>query len=172
MIVILGLTAFVVALVIHILWWRFATPSATGKALICLFSLVVPLATTGIAAPCYMLSWGVFEGYGIFGEVFYATLLGLAVAAAYVMTYPAIEVTSPTLKMIELVAAREPRGIDAAEFRAIFDDSRFIVPRLENLLEEGLIMKAGDAFALTAKGARLAMLFIGWRRLLRGPLGG
>jgi hypothetical protein len=99
-------------------------------------------------------------------------ILPLALAAAYVMTYPAIEVDSPTLVIVDLIAERGGAGIEAADLHQRLDDAYLLAPRLKDLVDEGLITVEGGRYRPLAKGVSLARLFAAWRRVLGAGMGG
>jgi hypothetical protein len=105
-------------------------------------------------------------------NIAHAVLLALALAAAYVMTYPAIEVESPTLVIIQAISRRGPEGLARAELFEQLNGSVLVAPRIEDLLGERLAVRDGDRIRSTDRGRLLARVFIVWRALLGAPKGG
>jgi len=167
-----GLAWFAAALGAHVLRWRIARPAASGQALIRLM-----VATILIAAATTWFAGRVVPGAASLvpvdaGEAVRALTLALALASSWVMTYPAIEVESPTLVIVRAIAGRGPDGLEEAELRRVLDEDVMVRPRIRDLLDEGLAVRHGDRLVLTAKGVALARLFATWRNLLRLGMGG
>lgn len=101
-----------------------------------------------------------------------AIIAALAVACVYVMNYPAVEVESPTLVMIELFARAGRNGLSRDELYLALGNDFLVAPRVEDLLREGLAIEADGKCRLTQKGAKLEHVFGVWRRLLGAGLGG
>lgn len=167
-----GLGWFAVAFVAHVLRWRIARPAASGQALIRLM-----VATILLAAATTWFAGRVVPGAAALvpanaGEALRALVLALALAASWVMTYPAVEVESPTLVMVKAIADRGAGGLAEAELRQVLDEDVMVSPRIRDLLDERLAALRGDRLVLTAKGAALARAFAGWRSVLRLGMGG
>lgn len=171
-VLILGLLLPALAFAAHVARWRRERPKQTGHMLIRLMTayigagwlaamvvaFVVP--STRSALPADPFAW------------LHALGLALVLAAAYVMTYPAIEVESPTLLIVEAIASRGGDGIDADELRRRLDDQVLVNPRIDDLVDEGLVTREGGLLAATPRGLALARGFQAWRKILRAPLGG
>jgi hypothetical protein len=130
-----------------------------------------------VAAAVTWFAGRVLPGAAVFvppdaGEGLRALLLALALAAAWVMTYPAIEVESPTLVIVAAVAAAGPDGLAEAALRRALGDDALVRPRIRDLLDEGLAEARAGRLRLTARGAALARLFALWRRVLGLGTGG
>jgi hypothetical protein len=167
-----GTGLFLMAFVAHVLWWRRRRPRQSAQTLIYLLTAVVLLGwiIAIIAASTLHAASDVFPADPF--AWLQALTLALALAAAYVLTYPALEVDSPTLVIIEAIAERGPAGIAAEEFHRRLNDSVLVMPRLQDLLDEGLVVLKNDHYAPTRKGVMLARIFIAWRKLLRAGVGG
>lgn len=168
----LGLLAFLVGFGAHLVRWRLAPPADSGRVLV-LTMVVGVVATVVIAATLARFVPGLarLAPAGVIG-LLHALLVGLALAAAYVMTYPAIEVESPTLEIVKAVARHEPQGLPAAALYRVLDDNMLVVPRMQELLDEKLAVLEGGRYRLTARGRSLARLFSAWRHLLGAAMGG
>jgi hypothetical protein len=169
-VVVIGVCLFLLAFAAHVVWWRHGRPRRSGQTLIYLLVAVIVLGW--LAA--ILAAW-ISDFASLLGDAFallQALLLALALAAAYVMTYPALEVESPILVIIEEIAQRGPKGVEADEFHRRLGDSVLVTPRLQDLVDEGLVVRKGDRYTPTAKGISLARVFIGWRKILGAGIGG
>ena len=163
----LGLALSALFFLVHLVWWRLSRPRATARALflglaggLVAAALGIPLATGGLGL-----------GYDL-GAHLQGLLLAAALGAAYIATYPALEVTSPTLAILDDIARSGRSGLDHRALVAKMDDGFLLLPRIADLENEGLVALSGDHYLLTAKGKRVAALFIRLRSLLRLPAGG
>ncbi len=168
----LGLALFASAFLLHLIRWRLAPPAATMRALVVTFVF----GTLGGLALVLLLA-GLVPGLsGLlpaapFG-VLLALLLALALAAGYVMTYPAIEVESPTLVMIQAIARRGEEGLARTTLFAQLTDEVLVAPRVRDLLSDGLAVESGGRLHLSESGRRLVRLFLVWRLVLGAREGG
>jgi hypothetical protein len=168
----LSVGLFIFAFVIHIVIWRIEPPRATGQSLILLLVTCVVGGAVLLAAGAYVL-----PGLQPFlpaplGEWIQAIVTALAVACVYVMNYPAVEVESPTLVMIDIFARAEPDGLTRDDLYQRLSNDFLVVPRIEDLLREDLATESDGKCRLTVKGMKLEQIFNAWRRLLRAGIGG
>lgn len=167
-----ALLLFGLGFVVHIAIWRVHRPRATGQMLIAVMTASICGGALALWALTHLVSSIRSATPADLGDWAQAVITALALAAAYVMTYPAIEVESPTLVMIEIIAAAGPRGVTSDELYRRLGDDVLVLPRIEDLLLEGLAKDTGPRIALTPKGLRLAQVFSVWRRLLGAGIGG
>jgi hypothetical protein len=168
----LALVLFAGAFLVHLVRWRIAPPSATARALLVtfvfgilgglVFVVLMVRILPGLATLLPPEPFGTLQ----------ALLLSLAFAAGYVMTYPAIEVESPTLVMIQAIARRGDEGLARATLFAQLNDEVLVAPRVRDLLSEGLAVEREGRLHLSTRGRRLVNLFFIWRRLLGASAGG
>jgi hypothetical protein len=163
---------FLFAFVTHTAVWRAKRPRATGQALIlllvsCILGGGVALGIGSVVSPALRM-WLP----PTLGDWAQAIVAALAVACAYVLNYPAVEVESPTLVMIELFARAGDAGLSREELYASLSDDLLITPRIDDLLHEGLAIEIDGKCRLTPKGRRLKSVFSCWRRLLGVGIGG
>ena len=168
----LALALFAGVFLLHLVRWRLAPPAATTRALLVTFGLGIPgglalilLAawlSPGLAAMLPAAPFGLLQ----------ALLLALALAAGYVMTYPAIEVESPTLVMIQAIARRGEVGLPRETLFAQLNDKVLVAPRVRDLLRDGLAVEQADRLHLSAAGRRMLRLFVLWRQVLGAREGG
>jgi hypothetical protein len=168
----LALALFAGAFLVHLVRWRIAPPSATARALLVTFVFgilgglvfveLMARILPGLATLLPPEPFGTLQ----------ALLLSLAFAAGYVMTYPAIEVESPTLVMIQAIARRGDEGLARATLFAQLNDEVLVAPRVRDLLSEGLAVEREGRLHLSERGSRLVKLFFLWRRVLGASAGG
>lgn len=158
--------AFALLVGLQMLLWRLRPPrghylALGGLALVVLLGLSVAFVAVPLGSP---LDWA------------NAALLYVALALAYMVTYSALQGDSPTFAILREIS-HAPKGCSVEWLRLVFNDDRLIVPRLEDLVVAGLVRRRPRRwiewqYSLTPAGARLARLYLGYRRLLRLEKGG
>ncbi len=168
----LALVLFAGAFLLHLIRWRIALPAATSRALV--LTLIVGIVG-GLALVLLMAR--ILPGLAALLPsdpvgLLLSLLLSLALAASYVMTYPAIEVESPTLVMIQAIARRGQEGLSRATLFAQLNDEVLVAPRVRDLVSDGLAVERGGRLHLSESGRRLVQMFVLWRRVLGAREGG
>lgn len=153
-----GTLTFFIGLLIHLTIWRICLPKRNRA-----FILVNVFFWT--------LVLGIIMLKGVPGYLDYIVLY-CSLAAAYIVSYPAIEADSPSLAIVRNVAKAGGSGLDKSELRRAITDEILVVARIEDLLNDGLIRMDSGKYILTSKGRFLAGVFIWFRRLLNAPKGG
>ena len=171
-VLLLGPALFALSFLVHWIVWQIRRPKATGQALILLLTGTViggalVLWLGAHAAPG--LSQFLPGDVGVWAQT---VAFGLAIAAAYVLTYPAIEVESPIMVIIDLIEHAGPGGLERDELYRRLDDDFLVTPRIDDLMSEGLAVDGADGCRLTDKGRSLGRIFIVWRNILGAELGG
>lgn len=171
-VVLLGPALFALAFLVHWSVWQIRRPQATGQVLILLLSGTV-------VGGAFLLGLGghVAPGLGRFlpgdvGAWVQTVVFGLAISAAYVLTYPAVEVESPIMVIIDLIERAGPGGLERDELYRRLDDDFLVTPRIDDLVSEGLAVDDAKGFRLTDKGRSLGRIFIVWRKILGAEIGG
>jgi predicted transcriptional regulator len=116
----------------------------------------------------------------ILGQIFqlpiqqqlHIVLFCTSLALAYITTYSAVEVDSPSLIMVMNIAEASKEGLDKNKIQQIITDETLIKPRIKDLVEKGMIYLDVDKYKLTPRGLLLTRLFIFYRELLNTGKGG
>lgn len=168
----LALVLFAGAFLLHLARWRLAPPAATARALLHTFIFGILGGLLLVLALAWVLpglaAWLPSHPFGVLQSL----LLALAFAAGYVMTYPAIEVESPTLVMIQAIARRGARGLARSTLFEQLNDDVLVAPRVRDLVTEGLAVESQGRLHLSERGRRLVSAFALWRRVLGAEDGG
>ena len=171
-VLILGLALALFGFGLHLVRWRIARPPNSGKALV----VTLVSGILGGAIVLALLSGISPELAALLPDgplaMAHAVLLALALAAAYVMTYPAVEVESPTLVIVQAIARHGREGLARERLFEELDDSVLVAPRIQDLLDEELASRVDGRYRLTPKGRALARVFTLWRVVLGAPKGG
>ncbi|MBE9531812.1 MAG: hypothetical protein IME98_03295 [Proteobacteria bacterium] len=98
-------------------------------------------------------------------------LMQLALASAYILSYPAIQAKCPSLTMLLLVKDSERSGATLEELSLAFSDESLRDSRLNDLVNDSMVVSRDNEYFMTAKGGALLMPLIVLRRLLGLPTG-
>lgn len=165
----IAISGFLLCLTLHIIVWRVLRPV---KHLVWLG--IIFLFLPGLVYGAWFLFYRIFNGQGFFASpfnFFYIFILHSALSSAYIMTYPAFQAVSPSLKIILEISGTMPFGMSREEIDKIFSEQSLIKDRLKDLSNEGLIRFVGDKWVIALKGKILACFFYNYRRLLKLPIG-
>lgn len=161
-----GLALFVLSFLIHIVIWKVHMPGRQTRALLRIF-FVTPAA--GLTALWFYHSFftrlglPVLSGYFEFLHTF---LLHTSLALAYITTYSGMEVDSPSLVMTKMVAEAGEEGLPEEDFFASLSDDILVKPRVRDLLRDELAHLEDGKYRISPKGARIARIFLFYRKLL------
>ena len=78
-----------------------------------------------------------------------------ALALAWIVTYTALPVDSPSLTMLLNIAAAGPAGLPAADLERLLTDEVLVRPRLEDLVRERMVEVRGGRYAPHGAGPAL-----------------
>ena len=98
-------------------------------------------------------------------------LFHFTLSFAYILSYPAIEAVSPSLAISLMVGDSNLHGVVHEDLMHIFDDEIVLEPRIQDLIEAGLIIKSDGYLMVTSRGIIFVKCFILLRRLLGLPIG-
>lgn len=153
-----GILTFCLALLVHLAVWRFCLPKKDRA-----FVLVNVFLWTLVLGTIILRDIPGYLDY----VVLYCSL-----AAAYIVSYPAIEIESPSLIIARDIAGAGRSGLDKSELYRTMSDKILVSDRVEDLLNADLVRMDSGKYLMTPKGHFLAGIFIRFRRLLNLPKGG
>lgn len=167
-----GLGLFAAAFLLQVALWRVRVPVRQVKVLLAIFAgtFAAALAAGGLAAAAAP-AWGRFLPRGG-AEWLQLALFHVAATLAYMITYSAVEVDSPSLHMVLAIRAGGAAGLPEADLLALRRDDRLVAPRVRDLVTDRMAVLAGGRYRLTPKGALLARTFVLYRALLGAGKGG
>lgn len=145
------------AFLVHVLVWRLLQPKRQASLVLVIF-IFAPLVI-------YLLSFANILSAGLDNKsIFFSMMLYLAIASAYVQTFPAFQATSPSLKIVYLLRKNGPMML--SEISGYFQKEVLVQDRLDDLLAEKVVCQKGDQLVLAFKGKMLASGFVFFRRML------
>lgn len=171
-ILIYGIGLICIAFFIHLLVWKVYLPKNHIKICIYIFF--------GVLIGGILTFWKLSDYIKIFGitaprtlpEYLQISFLFTSLTLAYIVTYSAIEVDSPSLVMILNIARANLKGVDKDEFEQKMAQDALIGDRISDLLTGGFINFDGQVYKLRTKGILIARIFIAYRKFLRASKGG
>ena len=167
-----SLIIFFSALCVHFLMWKICLPRTNHtKVLLAIFFGVLVLGLWILKAHPAFCLMGILPPQAL-ADYAALILLYVSLVLAYITSYSAVEVDSPSLMMIYDIAQAGPKGLKKEEFFARFSDDLLVIPRLDDLVRDGMVVLRQDKYYLTPRGIFWADIFIGFRRLLKAPKGG
>lgn len=164
-----GGALLVVAFGVHVIIWRLARPSNSGFALVMVFLAVL---AAGAAAMGILAEFAPAVAPGGWSAVAHIVFLYVAGMSGYINTYPAIEVDSPTLRLMHVLSQVGRAGLDMEGVRAAIGDEYVVGRRFDNLINENMAFRRGDRLVLAPKGRVIATVFGVFRGLVGRGLGG
>lgn len=155
-----GLGSFAAVFFAHLVVWRTGRVQREMLWLFLLF-LFIPIVAAVMA---------VLVGVSI-GDVSMTLLLYLAVAAAYIQTYPALKEDIPSFQILLCVYAAERGdtsgvGVGAEEVVATIGGTGLVTVKLDELNGDRLLSEHKGEVVLAPAGRVLALFFYYYRRLL------
>lgn len=149
-----GLLSFVLALIAQIFIWRIWTPKKQMFWLFGIF-LCLPLFVLIVCANWFALT---------LLDSFAAALLWLAMAAAYIQTYPALREDIPSFRLL-LLLENQP-GISKEQIIAAMKTNNLFSAKLGELENDSLLINKNGRLELSPAGRKLANLFYYYRKML------
>lgn len=167
-----SLAVFLVSIGLHVVVWRVHAPRRHTRVIVIIFLAVLAAAMGGGAliedgAPrlaAWLPSCPAEQGQMV--------IVVLSLLAAYIITYSAMEADSPTLVMIRELGRAGAEGVERNHFHRVMSDDLLVVPRLEDLLRDGLARLEGECYVLTLKGRLMTGAILAHRNLMRRGPGG
>jgi hypothetical protein len=159
----IGVGLFVLAFVIHLVWWRIRVPYRQLPTLFKWFMLFLPL---GVGALYLLGLWPVERLVSPATAV--VALLYFSLTITYVITYSALEADSPTLTLIRWIAQR-PDGATEKELESFMATRPFIQARLKALHVDKMAVQRDGRVYLNGQPSFFFRLIIAWRALY-GPI--
>lgn len=150
-----GLLSFALALIVQIVIWRIRVPK---KQMFCLFGifLCLPLLVLIVCANWFALT---------LLDSLAATLLWLAMAAAYIQTYPALREDIPSFRLL-LLLEKEQAGMSKEQIITAMKTDNLFSAKLDELENENLLVTKNGRLELSPAGRKLAHLFYYYRKML------
>lgn len=166
----LGIGFFVLAFIAHLAIWRIKTPVKQIKTLLKIFFGIFFLTLFALNI------LGIYTEINVlpnsFPEYLQLFILYVSLVLAYLTTYSAMDVDSPSLVIVMSVAGAGDKGLTQNELDEQLTDGKLIVPRVDDLIRDGLAYADKDKYKISKTGATLVKIIIAYRNLINAPKGG
>jgi hypothetical protein len=146
--------AIALALLLHVAIWRVRRPRAQTTALLKLFGA------------CYLVSMALFYWSPASApwamdalSLIYFSVFYLPSALTYTSFYSLIEHDSPSIQIVMALDRAGEHGATREELMALFGGDDLVGQRLDAAMQNGLLMRERDGWALTSKGALFGRVF-------------
>lgn len=163
------LAVWVVAFVVHLVWWRVWLPKHQLITLLALFGVFFLAATLAAVLFPSWLELGADGGWVLLGWAYFG-LLYWALAFCYVITYSAMEGDSPTLSLARELALRADGGMSREEIAEFFALRPFIGARIGALVKDGVLVPEEGGYRLAPGNYHFFRLILGYRRIAFGKI--
>jgi len=161
----IGVSLFFISLSLHIFIWRFSIPRNQRRTLLIIFILILVLGMSSIIIIDTIIGLFKINTSILLIQVIHIVLLYTGLTLAYIVTYSALEVDSPSLVIINIIVNNK-EGISVKDLYRNLTDDMLLKPRLEDLSKENMAIKIDDIYYITQKGANMARLFNFYRKIL------
>lgn len=169
---VVSISVVVLAFVVHLLVWKIHLPKRQTRAILIIFFGVQILTVLGMYfVPRYFPLLGL-NSYTQFSSYLHVCFFCTTATIAYVISYTAIEIDSPSLLMVRAINNSESNRVSVAEFHNLMKDSLKIEPLITELLNDRMVRLDGQYYRLTPKGAFMTYLIMLHRSLLGLGKGG
>ncbi len=162
-----GAGMIVIAFLIHLIIWKIRLPQNQTRALLQTFfgTLIVSISMLWKFSP-YITIFGI-PTPATNSEYLQFSFFFISVALAYIATYSALEVDSPTLVVVMNIAEAGSGGLERNTLEKKMGDDVLVIPRLRDLVTSGMVSLEGRRYKLKLKGAFIARIFRAQRVLMR-----
>jgi hypothetical protein len=162
---------FTFAFAVHFVIWKFRVPQYQTKTLLQIFLGTFLIALPTLAAVIPDRHNSLLLPHNI-PQIFHILLLFCSLLMAYIITYSALEVNSPSLVITKLIAEAGPEGLERNSLYTKLNDEILVLPRIRDLIRDNLAVMDGDKIKLTSRGKRFIRIFVLYRSLLNAEPGG
>ncbi len=167
-----GILIFIISFLLHLIIWRVHLPGKKHVVILLEIFLGVLAVSLFILKINPSLALGGITPPQSLPDFLKLSLLYISLTLAYITTYSAVEVDSPSLIMVLNIAKTHPGGLERDKLYNLLNDEYLVKPRINNLVNDGLAYKEGEKYKLNPAGSFIAGIFIVFRNLLNAPKGG
>ncbi len=163
---------FILAFIIHFIIWRVSLPKKNhtiGLLKIFFGVLIAGIFFSRIYSSVSFLGLSLPQG---FSEYLLISFSYGALVLAYIVSYSAIEVDSPSLLIVLYISKAASSGLTKEKIEKIMTNDFLVRPRIDDLLRDKMLFLDKGIYRITPKGVLLANIFIFYRKLLNAPKGG
>lgn len=168
LVIISAITVFSLSFAAHVYIWKVFRPARQAVLLAALFFAMPALV---FFALFFWARQGAVERFAASASnLLYALILDYVLAGGYLLSYPAAQASSPSLRVV-LALSSTPDGMTGDQLRALFSEKELFWDHLARLEQEGLVVNTGGRWTASPRGLRAAGFFARYRSLLGLPEG-
>lgn len=146
-------------------------PKKQINTLLMIFVSVIVLGALVVLRYPGLIKWSIYSFVNLF-EIFQLFLLYSTISIAYILSYPAIEVDSPTLIIIRAVFDAGAAGLEKSSLERIANNDLLILPRIRDMVSDRMVYIKDGKYRLMTKGLIMAKIFLAYRSIIKGEKGG
>jgi hypothetical protein len=167
-----GSALFCLAFSLHLIIWKIRIPERQIKVLLQIFVGTSIIGLLSLWAVSNFIA--VFSIYvpKDFSEYLHIILFLTSLILAYMVTYSAIEVDSPSLVIILKIADARTEGLEKSKLMETMNDDVLVKPRINDLITDKMAYVEGDKYKLTTKGSLMLSVITLYRKMLNEGKGG
>ena len=161
-----GIILFFLAFLLHLIIWKIRLPKRQIRMLLLIFFGVLIVGFVNLWSVTLPIKVFKLSAPHTIAEYIHVALFFTSLTLAYIVTYTAIDVDSPSLVMVMNIANAGSEGLDKAAFDNAMTDDILVKPRVRDLVTSEITYMDGDKYRLTPKGILLARIFVFYRKLM------
>jgi hypothetical protein len=162
-----GTGLLALAFLVHVALWHLTVPKRQTRALLLIFVLIPVVAAAASVSGLLPIFVGLSTPHALRLMLFYASC-----ALAYICTYSAVEMPSPTLTIISYIARCGAAGCSEQQIAVRLGTNDFVGERIHAMVASRLAIIDQDNCRLTRSGRFYATLFELAAATFRLPMGG
>ncbi len=165
-----GLTIFGASLILHFIIWRIRLPQRQLLTLLAVFccALIIGLISVYFLSLIFSSRYSPKDGF----EYFYVALFDFSFVLTYLLSYPAIEVESPSFLIVLSIDSASATGLARASLNQIITDDLFVGNRIQSLVLGKMVQLRDGVYRITPKGLSLLKFFASFRHLVSSGASG
>ena len=166
-----GLFLILLAFLIHLVVWKIHLPKRQTPALLGIFfgAYFFAILFFELILPTQYHSSLLPQGFLEYIHVF---LFFTSFTLAYIITYSAIEVDSPSLVVTLKIAEAGAEGLERSKLIETMNDDVLVRPRINDLIADKMAYIEGNKYKLTSKGFLMLSVITLYRKMLNEGKGG
>jgi len=162
-----GTGLLTLAFLVHVVLWRVAVPKRQTRALLLIFVLIPTAAAAALVSGQLPIFAGLSTPQALRLMLFYVSC-----SLAYICTYSAVDMPSPTLTIISYIASCGAAGCSEQQIADRLGTSDIVGERIHAMVASRLAIIDQDSCRLTRSGRFYATLFELAAATFRLPMGG
>lgn len=162
-----GMALIFIAFLIHLCFWKIHLPKNQTKALLYIFLCTFLSGVSILLNFSNKIAFFGISSPRTYYENIQISFLFISLTLAYISTYSALEVDSPSLVMIVNIAEADTGGLEKNIFEQKMNNNILVLPRIRNLVASKMVELDNGVYKLTLRSLLIVQIFIAYRKLLK-----